>query len=163
MLDQWSPTAPRSQRPAQRPNPGYRRRAGAHSWACVLAPVVFFACSAGPEAGADEPAPLDNVEEEVEVETQVRVENRHWSDVTVYLLRRSARARLGIVTSNSTASFRVPVGMSASGSSDVALIADAIGSDEEYRSDRFTVLEGQEIVLKLEVRMAHSSTSVFWP
>ncbi|MEN8376791.1 MAG: hypothetical protein ABFS34_15290 [Gemmatimonadota bacterium] len=143
--------------------PRCRRRAVAHRFAFALAPFVLIACSAGREAASDEPAPLDNVEEVVEVETQIRVENRHWSDVTVYLLRRSARARLGIVTSNSTTSFRVPIGMNASGSSDIALIADAIGSDEEYRSDRLTVLEGQEIVLKLEVRLAHSSTSVFWP
>ncbi len=106
---------------------------------------------------------MDNVEDEEVVETTIRVENRHWGDVTVYLFRRSSRARLGIVTSNSTQVFRVPIGMGGGKAVDLSLVADVVGSDEQYRSDPLTVLDGQEVLLRLEVRMVHSSTSVFWP
>ncbi len=128
----------------------------------VVAVLLWAACAGAPGPEGDA-TPLDNVEQEETVETTIRVENRHWSDVTVYLFRRSARARLGIVTSNSTETFQVPLGMGGGKATDLSLLADAIGSDEQYRSDRLTVLSGQEVLLRLEVRMAHSSTSVFWP
>lgn len=124
--------------------------------------LLWLSCARAPEP-ASEPPPLDDVEPAQLVETSIRVENRHWSDVTIYLFRRSARARLGTVTSNSTLTFRVPIGMGDGEAVDVSFLADAIGSDEQYRSERLTVLEGQEVLLRLEVRMVHSSTSVFWP
>lgn len=143
------------------------RASGSRPWIVVLAALAYAigGCGAGgPTPGAEgEPPPLDNVESEEEVETTIRVENRHWSDVTIYMFRRSARARIGIVTSNSTRTFRVPIGMGAGKALDVTLLADAIGSEEQFRTERLTVLSGQEVLLRLEVRMVHSSASVFWP
>lgn len=134
-----------------------------HAAASALAIGLLWAGCARPPGTSETPPPVDNVEREELVETTIRVENRHWSDVTIYLLRRSARARLGIVTSNATQTFQVPIGMGAGGAINLTLIADVIGSETEYRSDPLTVLQGQEVLLRLEVQMIHSSTSVFWP
>ena len=129
----------------------------------LVACLALAACAGGgPPADTDEPA-LDRVEAEELVETSIRVENRNWSDVTIYMFRRSARARIGTVTSNSTQSFHVPVGMGADGALDVVFVADAIGSDEAFRTEPLSVLPGQEVLLRLEVRLPHSSASVFWP
>jgi hypothetical protein len=152
-----------ARRRAARPLREFRRRRSIVQVAALA--LVLGGCGAGgPTPGAEaDPPPLDNVESEEEVETTIRVENRHWSDVTIYMFRRSARARIGIVTSNSTRTFQVPIGMGAGKALDVTLLADAIGSEEEYRTERLTVLSGQEVLLRLEVRMVHSSASVFWP
>jgi hypothetical protein len=133
--------------------------------ACGPAAAAIFLASCGATPGAEgaEPEPVDSVEAEEVVETTIRVENRHWSDVTIYIFRRSARARLGTVTSNATRIFRVPVGMGAGQAVDVVLLADAIGSDDQFQTERLSVLQGQEVLLRLEVRMVHSSASVFWP
>ena len=143
------------------------RASGPRAWIIAVAGLAYAiaGCGAGgPTPGAEgEAPPLDNAESEEEIETTIRVENRHWSDVTIYMFRRGARARIGIVTSNSTRSFRVPIGMGAGKALDVTLLADAIGSEEEFRTERLTVLSGQEVLLRLEVRMVHSSASVFWP
>lgn len=135
-----------------------RARAAAGHFAIL----ALAACASGPPAGGDEPT-LDNADAEELVETTIVVENRHWSDVTVYLYRRSSRARLGTVTSNSTQTFRVPIGMGGGKAVDLSLLADAIGSEEEFRTDPLVVLQGQEVLLRLEVRMVHSSVSIFWP
>lgn len=128
----------------------------------LAACLALAACASGPPADTDGPA-LDNVEAEEAVDTSIRVENRHWSDVTIYMFRRSARARIGTVTSNSIQTFHVPIGMGADGALDVVFVADAIGSDEAFRTERLSVLPGQEVLLRLEVRLPHSSASVFWP
>lgn len=131
--------------------------------AVLAACLALAACaSGGPPAEAEEPD-LDNVEAGALTETTIRIENRNWSDVTIYMFRRSARARIGTVTSNSTRTFHVPIGMGADGALDVVLVADVIGSDEAFRTERLSVLPGQEVLLRLEVRLPHSSASVFWP
>lgn len=81
----------------------------------------------------------------------------------MFLFRGAARARIGTVTTNSERTYTIPIGMSRSGAHDVTLVAEAIGSDERYVTDRLAVLAGQEVLLRLEVQMAHSSASVFWP
>lgn len=156
-----------SARPGGGGRAGRARASGPRAWMVVLAALAYATggCGGGgPTPGAEgEAPPVDNVEPQEDVETTIRVENRHWSDVTIYMFRRSARARIGIVTSNSTRSFQVPIGMGAGKALDVTFLADAIGSEEEFRTERLTVLSGQEVLLRLEVRMVHSSASVFWP
>jgi len=153
----------RARKPSSTTPEAAPRAAAACLRATLAAGLALAACAGGgPPSDTDEP-PLDRVEAEELVETSIRVENRHWSDVTIYMFQRSARARIGTVTSNSAQTFHVPVGMGADGALDVVFVADAIGSDEAFRTERLSVLPGQEVLLRLEVRLPHSSASVFWP
>lgn len=98
-------------------------------------------------------------DEAPERETLLVVENQHSSDVTVYVMRGAARARLGTVTSMRTETFVVPrilVGSVV----DLRLVADPIGG-EPYVSEPVSVGPGDQIQFRLANILEQSSLSVW--
>lgn len=94
------------------------------------------------------------------VNTTVAVENNNWSAMTVYVLRGSSRVRLGMVTSMSSAVFKIPASLLNTGA-DVRLVADPIGSSQVFVSPNVQVREGERIELSLQNHLAVSSVSVW--
>jgi hypothetical protein len=94
-----------------------------------------------------------------ELPTLLSVENRHWSNVTVYVLRGGARARIGTVTSMRTETFVIPAVLVGS-VVELRLIADPVGS-EPYVSDPVTVGPGERIDFRLANNLVHSSISIW--
>jgi len=94
------------------------------------------------------------------MEPTIRVENRNWSDVVVYAVRSGRRHRLGMVTSMSSARFRLPRGM-ATGSGDLQLVADQIGSSRGFVSEPIHISTGQEIALSVQNHLPMSTVSVW--
>jgi hypothetical protein len=78
----------------------------------------------------------------------LRVENRAFADMVVYLVSSSgARQRLGTVTGNSTARFRLPATATSFGN--VRFLADPIGSNRTPVSEEIAVRPGDEVVLEI--------------
>jgi hypothetical protein len=76
----------------------------------------------------------------------VRVENRAWLDMNVYVLRGSQRVRLGNVTANSTRVLRIPQSL-VFGATPLRFLADPIGSRRTPISHEIVVRPGDEVTL----------------
>lgn len=98
-------------------------------------------------------------EEESTAETVLTVENRHWSNVTVYVMRGSARVRMGTVTSMNTHRFVVPA-VIVNNVVDIRLIADPVGA-EPYTSEPVTIGPGDHLEFRLTHNLVQSSVWVW--
>jgi hypothetical protein len=123
--------------PVTRPT---HRRLRSPAWrACssvVLLLGVLAGCSGNPreqDAAAPEGA-------------TVRVENRAWTEMTIYAVAGGQRVRLGSVTSNQTAVLGIPSSIIGFGRS-LTFIADPLGSDRTSTSFEIFVQPGEEITL----------------
>jgi hypothetical protein len=102
---------------------------------CAL--VLGAACSGNTkEDQAAEPVPP----------TYVRVENRAYLDMTVYVYRSSQRIRLGIANGNSTTKMLIPPNL-LFGSTPLRFQADPIGANRQPTSQEINVTPGDEIQL----------------
>ena len=79
---------------------------------------------------------------------ELRVENRAFLDMTVYVLRGTQRVRLGQVSGNSTATLRIP-GSLLTGPTPLRFLADPIGSSRTPISSEIVVTPGEEVVLTI--------------
>ena len=113
-------------------------RAFALGLALVLLTISLPACSGTGQQPGQAPGP--------EAEARVRVENRNYLDHNVYVIRGSQRIRLGTVTGNSTATFRIPPSM-IHGASPLRFQADPIGASREPISNEISVLPGDTVTL----------------
>ncbi len=95
-----------------------------------------------------------------ESQPTVRVENNHWSDMTVYAVQRGVRVRLGTVTSMSSSVFRLPRHAFSAGS-DVRLVADPIGGNGGFVSHGLQLSGGQQVRMTLQNHLAISHVSVY--
>jgi hypothetical protein len=126
-------------------------RGAAAILAVALAPALG-SCAlirGGSAEGEEEPVP----------ETVLVVVNRHWANVTVYILRGHSRVRIGTVNSMASQEFVVPailVGRVV----DLRLVADPVGGDP-YISDEVLVGPGDRIEFRLANILGHSSISVW--
>ncbi|HEX6966965.1 MAG TPA: hypothetical protein VF166_14330 [Gemmatimonadaceae bacterium] len=93
-------------------------------------------------------------------QSTVRVENKHWLDVDIYVEHEGQRQRLGTVTATSTASFTLRPAM-ISGLGDIELIADAIGSPASATTGRITVKPGMHVDWTLQIDLSRSSVAVY--
>jgi len=93
-------------------------------------------CRAG---GRREPAAAD-------APTAVRVENRNFSDMTIYVVRSGQRVRLGLATGNATTRLTIPQSL-LSGINALRFIADPIGGRATPVSEEITVTPGDEVTL----------------
>ena len=91
--------------------------------------------SAGEEAPMTEP-------------TILRVDNRAFNDMTIYVLRSSQRIRLGIASGNSTTRFQSPSYV-IFGATPLRFLADPIGAAGTPVSEEITVQPGDEVVLMI--------------
>jgi hypothetical protein len=86
----------------------------------------------------------------------LRVENHNWSDMTIFVVRGGARARLGNVTTTQTRTFRLPQDFSTPGLG-MAFEADPLGSARVFRSHEISVSGGETWVWVLQTRLEQSS------
>jgi hypothetical protein len=85
----------------------------------------------------------------------LRVTNSNWSDVRIYLTRGATWVRLGLVTTNSTVEFTVPVEFVTS-SGDVTLVADPIAGRRPWTTTLPAVSPGDEFELVVESFLQYS-------
>jgi hypothetical protein len=83
------------------------------------------------------------------------VANGHWLDMVIYIVRSSARIRLGTVAGLGTRTFLLTGGATPAGT--VQLLADPIGSDSVFVTEPIAVLVGQRVTLRLEPTISFSS------
>jgi hypothetical protein len=90
----------------------------------------------------------------------VQVSNHNWADVVVYAVVSGARYRLGMLTTNQSGEFRLPPGV-VSGSGEVRLLVDPIGSRDVYTTQPIHVRPGQWVDFKIENHLAISNWAVW--
>jgi hypothetical protein len=88
----------------------------------------------------------------------VTVENQNWLDVSIYALRGVSRTRIGQVSGNGSARLKIPSGVIVAGQ--VRLLADAIGSNEQFVTDVIAVDPDQGVQLMVAPSMRMSSYAV---
>ena len=117
--------------------------------AARLLAVLFVAAlgSAGCVGkGRNAPTPQENA--------TVVVQNRAFIDVDVFALYGGSRARLGSVTANGTASFRIPAAVIGAGR-DLRFMVDPIGSNRSGTSFNIYVRPGERVTLTVPPTLAH--------
>ncbi len=122
----------------------------------TLAASTLLSACAG--AGAQYVAPHGANRKTEKIE--VAVTNNNWMDMDVYVLRGSARMRLGSVTSMTGAVFEVPRGLNVGSEGNLRLLADPVGSSQTYISDPILVQPGSRVVWSLENTLPLSSYRV---
>lgn len=107
---------------------------------CLL-PLITLAAAAcgGNRDGDDGPAPA---------QTTARVENRAWTQMTVYAVSSGQRVRLGTVDATSTAVLRIPAGIVGLGRS-LTFLVDPLGSSRTSTSFEIFVRPGEQITLTI--------------
>ena len=88
----------------------------------------------------------------------VTVDNQNWLDVAVYAFRGASRTRIGQVTGNGTARLKIPSSAIVGGQ--IRLLADAIGSNEQFATDVISVDSDQGVQLVVAPSMRMSSYSL---
>ncbi|MDZ7359670.1 MAG: hypothetical protein ONB46_02930 [candidate division KSB1 bacterium] len=84
--------------------------------------------------------------DEVEPKTLVRVENRNFLDMKIYILRGAERIRIGTVTGNSTQVLVIPQYLVVNAGL-IRFLADPIGGSQTPISQEISVRPGQEVEL----------------
>jgi hypothetical protein len=107
------------------------------------------------------PAPASaRKEDQGDKGVRVQVVNNHWLDVRVYAVSQGgAYARIGTVTSFSTARLELPRWATAT-SSTIRLVAAPIGSSERYSSEPILVSAGETVEWRLANHLALSTLTV---
>lgn len=111
--------------------------------AVVVAAVTAFSTACARSSPDTEPIP----DGESRPDAMLRVENRGFSDMTIYLLRGSQRIRLGVVNGNTTSSFTIRSQYLTSGP--LSFLADPIGSSRTPVSDELVVNPGDIVTLMI--------------
>ncbi|HKT58604.1 MAG TPA: hypothetical protein VJQ46_01055 [Gemmatimonadales bacterium] len=114
------------------------RRSIAPFLACV---VLLAACSAKARSDGDSPRPLD-------APASVRVENRDFLDMTIYVIDGSQRVRLGVANGNKTTELRIPQYL-VRGPAHLKFLCDPIGGRRSPVSDEITVEPGDVVTLTI--------------
>jgi hypothetical protein len=92
--------------------------------------------------------------------TVLAVQNDNWSDVTIYLMRGSARTRIGSVPAMGKAEFRLPAAYVV-GVSDVTLQAAPVGSNDSYISPSIMIFPGAQLALTVGSALRLSNFAVY--
>lgn len=121
--------------------------------ACTIIPAM--ACHH--HAGATEHPGISSASTEP---STVRVENKHWLDVVVYVEHDGQRSRLGTVTAATTASFTLRPAMIGQ-VGEIQLIADPVGSQTTTATGTIIVKPGTHVDWTLQTDLARSSLSVY--
>lgn len=108
--------------------------------AALLTLAAAPACHSTPETAGEAPTP--------EAKTTLRVENRRFNDMTIYVLRGTQRVRLGTATGNSTTRFTIPPHL-IFGATSLQFLADPIGGTDTPVSQAIVVTAGDEIELQI--------------
>ncbi len=117
---------------------------------CAAHPLAIGAC-ARHKPSSDSSAPVP----ERRVSVMLRVTNSNWSDVRIYLVRGAMWTRLGMVTTNSTIEFTIPVDL-LSGATSVTLVADPVAGTGSWTTALPVVSPGDEFELVVENFLQYS-------
>ncbi len=110
-----------------------------------VVPMLLIALSVSCRgSGSRAPAPEQPV-------TTVRVENQGFSDMVIYLLRGSARIRLGTANGNGTTTLRIPPQF-VFGVTSLQFLADPVGGNRTPVSDEIQVSPGDQVRLIIPPR-----------
>ncbi len=91
---------------------------------------------------------------------KVVVDNKHWQDVTVYVVHDGERSRVGVATATTIATFTLaPHQLGQTGL--IRLIADPIGSRTMLSTENIVVKPGQEVQWTLESQLQRSVIAVY--
>jgi len=120
--------------------------------AVVTVGLLVGGCASGLEKPADRPGANGAA-------ATVEVTNHNWQDVVVYAVHPSQRVRLGFVVSMATAQLRIPA-TAVSGDGMLRLVADPIGSNRPFKTERIMVDPGARIELNVENSLALSTYAV---
>ncbi|MGH7719719.1 MAG: hypothetical protein ACREON_12860 [Gemmatimonadaceae bacterium] len=96
--------------------------------------MVLAACSSARTRGG----------ETAQEETTLRVENRSWTEMTIYVLTSTERSRLGTVSGNSTRVFPIPERL-VFGATALRFLADPLGGAREPATREITVTAGDQV------------------
>jgi hypothetical protein len=88
------------------------------------------------------------------------VVNRHWLDVSVYVMSDGQRARVGTVSATRTETYELPAHMIRSGRI-IRLEANPIGATRVVRTDPLAVQQGQHVEWTLETGLERSSVAIW--
>ena len=80
--------------------------------------------------------------------TYVKVQNRAYLDMNIYVFRSSQRIRLGTVNGNNTGRLLIPANL-LFGSTPLRFMADPIGGRRQPTSEEINVSPGDEVVLTI--------------
>ena len=94
------------------------------------------------------------------VDIPLKVTNRGWFDVTVYVLHDGQRTRIGLVTGSSEQDFVLPARLLGQ-SHQLALLGEAIGNNDVARTETLNIQPGQYIEWTLETNLRRSSVGVY--
>jgi hypothetical protein len=107
----------------------------------LLAAVMPAACS------RSSPDTDPNPEAGPNPDAMIRVDNRGFSDMTIYIVRGSQRIRLGVANGNSVATFTIRNQYTTNGP--LRFLADPIGSSRTPVSDEIVVNPGDMVTLEI--------------
>ncbi len=120
--------------------PSTRRRPLALAMTALI--VLLAACGGAARRGTP------SMQGDPDTQTSVRVENQSWHDVTVYALRETQRVRLGQVSANGVATFRIPDSL-VSGASSVRFVVDPLGTGRTASSYEINAGRGDQLRLTI--------------
>ncbi|HEX3232996.1 MAG TPA: hypothetical protein VHR41_02280 [Gemmatimonadales bacterium] len=106
----------------------------------LLLALLFGACSHG--GGSPQPAPDRNAGATVEVE------NQDFADMTIYVLPKGTRVRLGLAGGHSTTRLPIPAYVLQPGLQ-LRFLADPIGGSREPVSEEISVEPGETVELTI--------------
>ena len=113
----------------------------------ALVALVAGACARNVPVGGEQPETAE--EQQERSTTTVRVENRSFDNIVVYVLSQSGmRRRLGEVSGTSTRVFEIPRNM-IFGATPLRFLADPIGSSRTAQSFEIVVSPGDEVTLTI--------------
>jgi hypothetical protein len=108
----------------------------------LLLAVALAACG-----GRSSPDSQPNPDVESSSDAMVSVDNRGFSDMTIYVVRGAQRVRLGVVSGNSVESFTIRNQYIINGP--VQFLADPIGSSRSPVSEELAVNPGDIVTLMI--------------
>ncbi len=111
-----------------------------------IAAVMVLASTALTSACSRNSKPEDDAGEAAPP-TYLKVENRAFLDMTMYVIRSSQRVRLGIATGNTTTRLLIPNTLLYSGSGTLSFQASPIGGRRAPISQEISVSAGDEVTL----------------
>ena len=106
----------------------------------VAGALALGSACRGNTSGGEEAVPAEP--------TYVKVQNRAYLDMNIYVFRSSQRIRLGTVTGNNTSRLLIPANL-LFGSTPLRFMADPIGGRRQPTSEEISVSPGDEVVLTI--------------
>jgi hypothetical protein len=118
----------------------------------ALVATTMVACAARRQSKSAKSDPIPDI--------PLKVTNHNWLDITIYVLHDGQRTRIGMVTGSSAEDFVLPARLLGQ-AHQLALIGEAIGSNDVARTETLNIQPGQYIEWTLETDLRRSSVGVY--